>query len=153
MSTNDELKHFNFDQLSPEQINKAREIERICFDDPWSESLWQHYLLQTFALFESDQLLAYAQCSIVLNEAELLRIAVDPSHRRKGIGKQVMMALLKLLKDQGTERLMLEVRASNKAAIALYATSGLSLDGRRKGYYETEQAGQREDALLMGVNL
>ena len=141
-----------FDQLSSAQIIHAREIERSCFEDPWSESLWMHYLPQTFALFESDQLLAYAQCTIVLQEAELLRIAVTPSVRRRGIGKQMMSGLLRRLKQQGVERLMLEVRESNAAAIALYAASGLMLEGRRKHYYVIEQTGQREDALLMGIN-
>lgn len=141
-----------FDQLSSAQIIQGKEIERFCFEDPWSEDLWMHYLPQTFALFESDQLLAYAQCSIVLEEAELLRIAVAPSVRRRGIGKQMMSELLCRLQQQGVERMMLEVRESNAAAIALYTTSGLMLEGRRKHYYVIEQTGQYEDALLMGIN-
>ena len=153
MNVNNNRETLTFDRLSSDQIIKARELEYFCFDDPWSENLWQYYLPQTYALVESDQLLAYAQCSIVLNEAELLRIAVAPSHQGKGLGKLMLITLLNQLKQQCMERLMLEVRASNKAAIALYSASGLSLEGRRKGYYETKQAGQREDALLMSVNL
>lgn len=139
--------------LSAEWIDQARVIESHCFNDPWSTSLWNRYLQQSYVLAEKDQLYAYAQCSVVLDEAELLRIAVAPEQRQKGYGKTLFVEICQQLQRQNVSRLMLEVRASNHAAIKLYQACGMHQDGCRPHYYETHLADQREDALLFSLDL
>lgn len=78
-----------------------------------------------------------------LGEAELLRVAVDPTLRRTGLGRRLLQASEPFLRDQGVEILMLEVRVANDSARALYAAEGWEEVGLRKGYYR-----DGEDAAL-----
>jgi ribosomal-protein-alanine N-acetyltransferase len=90
----------------------------------------------------------FALGRIILDEAELLQIAVDPAHHRKGLGKALLAGFESEACERGATRLLLEVAATNAPARALYATSGWREDGLRKGYYKGAN-GHREDAVLM----
>jgi ribosomal-protein-alanine N-acetyltransferase len=78
-------------------------------------------------------------------EAELESLAVGPSHRRLGLGKALLAAVNVGAASFGTEWLLLEVRASNAGALALYRGVGFTLAGIRKRYY----ANPTEDAVCM----
>lgn len=88
---------------------------------------------------------AFARWSRVpaAGEAELLRIAVDPAHRGRGLGRLLLEACQRELAEEGLVHLFLEVRVSNAAAIQLYRTCGWKPCGRRPGYYP-----DGEDAAL-----
>lgn len=92
---------------------------------------------------------AFCLAALVLDEASLLLIAVRPGARGKGLGRQLLLALLDGLESVGIHRCLLEVRESNMAALALYQSCGFARDGRRRGYYPPEAGGKREDAVLM----
>jgi len=81
-------------------------------------------------------------------EAELLRVAVAPEHRRGGLAAALLAASEDLLRREGIRRLHLEVRVSNGAARALYAGQGWREAGLRRGYYR-----DGEDAVLCGKEL
>jgi len=127
------------------------DLEARCFDPPWSEALLQRRLEQfdslSLGLFERHELVGFALCSRLFDEAELLQIAVAPSRRREGLGRRLLEALLSQLAAAGAGRLLLEVRQSNRAAIGLYRVLGFDEDGRRRGYYSS--AAGTEDAVLM----
>ena len=125
-------------------------LEKICFPaDPWSLELFQAALDNPNASIllaegEDGSLLGYAVLSVILDEGNLDNIAVAPAARRRGVAD----ALLDVLTGFGRENLaalMLEVRASNAPAIALYEKHGFAAVGRRKNYYDAP----REDAILM----
>lgn len=125
-------------------------LEKVCFPaDPWSEALFRAALDNPrvrvlLAQGEDGELLGYAVLSAVLDEGNLDNIAVAPQARRQGVAD----ALLSALTGFGREHLaclMLEVRASNAPAMALYEKHGFAAVGRRKNYYEAP----REDAILM----
>jgi ribosomal-protein-alanine N-acetyltransferase len=78
-------------------------------------------------------------------EWELENIAVLPEFRRHGLGRRLLSALIKQARLQGAERIFLEVRVSNLAAIRLYELAGFQQLGRRKGYY----LNPTEDALIL----
>ena len=84
------------------------------------------------------RLLGFAMYRVVAGEGELLNLAVDPLARRKGLGRALLQEMMQL-----AEVWHLEVRESNAAAIALYASLGYKQVGRRSGYY-----GDSEAALL-----
>lgn len=84
----------------------------------------------------------------VLDEAELLTIAVAPGHRRRGTGAALLAAFEAEAQARGAARAFLEVAAGNLAAIALYTRAGWHPSGRRKGYYRGGPQGP-VDALLM----
>jgi ribosomal-protein-alanine N-acetyltransferase len=96
-------------------------------------------------------MLGYAVLMLAVDEAELLDIAIAARHQRQGRGKALLEEMLQLAKSAGMRRMVLEVRASNAAAIALYGGAGFERIGLRRGYYPAAQG--REDAILMGLML
>lgn len=96
----------------------------------------------------TQALLAFAVFSVGPFDLELEMIAVDPSHRRQGLAGQLIVAMIEQGEAKGLERVLLEVRAGNDAAQALYERHGFEVDGRRAGYYP-QASGGREDAILM----
>jgi ribosomal-protein-alanine N-acetyltransferase len=142
--------------LTQAWLEQARALEQRCFDDAWSESLWQLYLphAASYLLCDDDsQLLGFTLCQRVLDEVELLRIAVVPECRQQGLGRILLQQTLDKLSEQGVKRFLLEVRASNAAAIALYQCCDLHQDAIRKDYYETTEPGVRENAYLFSGTL
>jgi len=91
----------------------------------------------------------FAVASVVGTDAELESIVVEAAAQGRGIGRALMLELIRRLKVAGVGEIGLEVRASNAAAIGLYAGVGFGEVGRRRGYYREPV----EDAVLMGMEL
>ncbi|MBY5985507.1 GNAT family N-acetyltransferase [Halomonas denitrificans] len=103
-------------------------------------------------------LAAYALVSRLPFEAELEAILVATDARRQGLGRLLLSQLVEQARDWGAERLLLEVRADNAEAIALYRALGFTQDGLRRAYYAAhcaahEPGGERVDAVLMSLTL
>lgn len=84
---------------------------------------------------------------LVVDEAELLLLAVRPDMRRRGVGKSLLDHFLATASVKGAERLHLEVRDGNQA-VNLYSASGFTVVGRRRGYYNGRD-GRVYDALSL----
>lgn len=141
-------------RLVPDDLAALCRLQ-VCIEPPWSESLLRQRIEGAgsfgLGLFEGDALIGFALFSCLFDEAELLQVAVLPSRRRQGLARQLLQQGMIELSRQDVSRLMLEVRASNAAAIALYRTLGFGEDGRRRNYYPL--ADGHEDALLMSCQL
>ena len=87
----------------------------------------------------------------VLDESELLEIAVQPAMQGRGYGKALLAQAIALARRNGAVRMFLEVRESNARARKMYTSFGFEATGRRKNYYPTENG--REDAILMTAQL
>ena len=128
-------------------------LERRCFSDPWSETSVAGELTNPLSLWlvalAGGTVVGYVGSQTVLDEADVMNVAVDPAYRRQGVGKGLMLALMAVLRQAGVRTLALEVRASNEAAQALYKILGFEQAGRRPGYY----ARPREDALILKKRL
>ncbi|MBK7974269.1 MAG: ribosomal protein S18-alanine N-acetyltransferase [Deltaproteobacteria bacterium] len=94
-------------------------------------------------------LLGFAVVRVVADECEVLTVAVDPKARRRGVGRALLERALGDAQRRGATRAHLEVRAGNRAAIALYALLGFGERGLRARYY----VNPTEDALLMTADL
>jgi len=102
-------------------------------------------LAESFLVAELDREVAgFVIARHILDESEILNIAVKRSHRRSGVGSALLAAALKDAEAQGVARAFLEVRESNLAAIAFYRKHGFEQIGRRRAYYRDPD----EDALL-----
>jgi ribosomal-protein-alanine N-acetyltransferase len=99
----------------------------------------------------AQDLAGFALGRVVLDEAELLTIAVDPAVQRQGIGRACLAAFEAGAAARGARRLFLEVAETNAPAIALYTSAGWQEAGRRKAYYKGKAA--RIDAILMAKQL
>lgn len=85
----------------------------------------------------------------MLDDAEILTIAVDPAQRRQGIGRLLIAEFERIANARGSLSAFLEVAEDNVAAIALYAAAGFIHAGRRPRYYRTPD-GSMKDAEIMG---
>lgn len=120
------------------------------FHSPWDEAAFADLLGQAgvFATASRD---GFILCRVVLDEAEILTLAVLPQARGQGLASRLVASAAEIAGAAGAERLFLEVAEDNAPARALYARAGFAQTGRRKAYYETPDG--RTDALILVLNL
>lgn len=106
---------------------------------------------QLLLILSGQRPCGYLAYSRVLDEASIHDVAVEPQYQGAGLGKRLLQEALEHMKAHGVATCLLEVRASNDAAIALYRACGFQLDGERRNYYPAEHG--RENALLMSRRL
>jgi N6-L-threonylcarbamoyladenine synthase len=130
-------------------LPRIHEIERASFVAPWSEAMLRDEIGRpdrVWRALERDGLIvAYGGMMIVGQDAHLMDLAVDVGHRRSGCARTLLNALAAEAVSRDATRMTLEVRESNAEALALYASSGFDVSGRRRGYYS--ETG--EDALVL----
>jgi len=138
---------YEFRQMRQEDIAQAVALEQEQFSDPWSTECLSELLglkcCYGYVLVQGSDILAYAITQEVIDEGELLRIAVWKRHLRQGFGSRLLQAMLQ--KADAVQTWNLEVRESNLAARALYEQAGFQAIGTRRGYYHNPT----EDARLM----
>jgi len=127
-------------------------IESAAHSHPWNAARVQTALekYQGVGLLLNGELVGFAFVMSVVGEAELFDFVVDPKCQGRGFG----YAFIEWLVDyvaQDNQRFFLEVRVSNKAAIAVYENVGFCEVGVRANYYPAKNG--REDALLMAMEL
>ncbi len=131
-------------------IDAVAAIGREIFSEPWTERGFEYAIdvsENVFLVAESPdgRITGYCGLYALADEGEIVSVAVVESLRGKGIGRAMMEELLRLAVRQGVERIFLEVRASNEAAISLYRREGFLPCGTRSDFYRYPT----EDALLM----
>ena len=134
-------------------IQAVADIETIIQpQDAWNyqsiiESLAQDSI-DLLVVYKHDKIVGYCLYQVIFEQAEILRIGTHPDYQRQGIASELFIELNKQLQKVKVESLLLEVRADNIAAIALYKQQGFVIIHRRKGYYQ--QPNQPAiDALIM----
>ena len=137
------------EKMNQTHVAAIAELEKECFSLPWSEKSIASELDNPLSLWlvamDGDTLAGYAGSQTVLDEADMMNVAVQPACRRKGIAEALMTALVNALQEKGARCLTLEVRSSNDAAIKLYEKLGFQQVGLRKNYYRNP----KEDALIL----
>ena len=138
--------------LETTDLSAAYHIEQRAHTFPWSDKTLasnqgERYL--NFQLTQNGKMAAFAITQVVLDEATLFNIAVDPDYQRQGLGRALLEHLIDELEKRGVATLWLEVRASNAAAIALYESLGFNEATIRRNYYPTTDG--REDAIIMAL--
>lgn len=98
---------------------------------------------------ETGRVLGFAGIMVIVDEAELLNIAVSSEYRRYGIGQMLIDCMIDEAKQRKAERILLEVRKSNEMARHLYDKNGFVFLAERKGYYSNP----KEDAVIMEKRL
>jgi ribosomal-protein-alanine N-acetyltransferase len=138
--------------MHEEDLDQVLTIEQACFPRGWNRD---HFLAElgseraSCVVAEQDgQVAGYLCLTVLLDEAEVLDVAVDPALQGRGLGAQLVQWACDEAIRQGAALLRLEVRATSIPAITLYERFGFVRSGLRKAYYE-----QGIDALLMDKNL
>lgn len=130
-------------------VPQVAALEKECFIDPWSQRSVASELENPLALWlvweEDGKVLGYVGSQTVLDETDMMNVAVSAQARRRGIAQALVEALVIQLKQWGSRCLTLEVRASNAPAIALYEKLSFRQVGRRPNYYSHP----KEDGLIL----
>ena len=126
------------------------EIERLSFSSPWpayafEQELTANRLAHYVGARSDDRVVGFAGIWLMVDEAHITTFGVHPDHRRRGVGRRLLLRLAEMAIELGTARMTLEVRVSNEPAQALYRTFGFRIAGRRIAYYSDDG----EDALVM----
>ena len=136
-------------KMNETHVSQVAELEKVCFSDPWSENSVASELNNKLSLWlvavEGDAVAGYIVSQTVMDETDMMNVAVHPDFRRRGIGESLVLGLVEKLKSLGSHCLTLEVRSSNESAISLYEKLGFTQIGRRKNYYRNP----KEDALIL----
>jgi ribosomal-protein-alanine N-acetyltransferase len=124
-------------------------IERASNGAPWSEASFRAEIAnphgRMLVALEGGQVVGFGGVWMVVDEAHITNLAVHPERRRRGIGRDLVVALLREAQSMGMRCATLEVRAGNVAAITLYEALGFRSIATRKRYYPDNQ----EDAVVM----
>lgn len=135
--------------MKKHDLYRVAELERLCFSMPWSEKALAGELKNKVALYlvleYSGEITAYAGMWLILDEAHVTNVAVDPKVRRQGFGLLLMLELMRRARSRGAMRMTLEVREKNYGAQSFYDTLDFVKAGIRRGYYSDTG----EDAFIL----
>ncbi len=110
-------------------LGKVLEIEKLSFSDPWDHHGFKTTLKHTFLVFDEQDISGYliAVCCYKNIRGTIMKIAVHPEHRRKGVGTALLKHCLEILKGKGIIDVCLNVEMTRKPAIALYEKFGFQI--------------------------
>ncbi len=129
--------------LRVSDIERAAAMEAEERSHPWSRGVFQDELAaenRVYLAADDGGLIGFGGLMLVGDEAHVTNLLVAPEHRRAGVGRRLMVALIEAALSGGARHLTLEVRSRNHAARALYELFGLAPVGMRKGYYGDDDA-------------
>ena len=140
--------------MQPADLKVIATIERAAYQYPWSLGIFRDCLLAGYHCLVLDvggSVTGYGIMSIAAGEAHLLNLCVHPSAQRFGYGRRLLNVLLLRAAEADADKVFLEVRPSNEAALRLYRSVGFEQIGIRPAYYQADNG--REDAVILAATL
>ena len=138
--------------MTAADVAAVTDIEYRTFSDPWSADSFEYALETDNQYFlvaeENGRIAGYCGMLYVLDEGQIMNVAVDTQFRRRGVARSLLEALMNYGDSRALTVYTLEVRDGNAPARALYESMGFKPVGRRKGYYQHPT----EDAILMELS-
>jgi ribosomal-protein-alanine N-acetyltransferase len=143
--------------MQVEDLDQVQEVDRRSFIAPWPASAYRYELYENpnSSLWVAEvhdpeghpRVVGVIVLWLIVGEAHIASLAVDPDYRARGIGGRLLVAALQEAVQQGMETATLEVRANNQVAQNLYRRFHFQVAGRRTRYYRDNN----EDALIMTI--
>ena len=136
-------------RLTLEDLETVVAMEGANRPAPWTEGVFRDELAAENRIYlaaDEDGVVGWGGLMLVGDEAHVTNLLVAPEWRRRGIGLELMLALIEAAVSEGARHLTLEVRSKNEQARRLYARLGLAPVGVRRGYYGDD------DALILWVH-
>lgn len=144
-----ENKTLSFDKMD---ISDLKDLDISLFDEFWNLNQLSDELNSTNSTFFvakiDKEIVGFGGIKTILDESEIMNIAIKNNFRRQGIGKLLLEKLINYAQSLNIEKIHLEVNENNFPAISLYKKFNFIEDGRRKNYYNNS-----EDAILMTLNI
>lgn len=129
-------------------------LETAAYPYPWTEGIFRDCLRVGYCCWVAmrrREVVGYGVMSVGSGECHILNLCVHPDWQGRWLGRKMLRQLLAIGVTHGAGTAFLEVRASNRRAIALYEAEGFCEAGVRRGYYPTPDG--REDAVIMARSL
>ena len=135
--------------MQTSDVEAISQIEQKVQSHPWTENQFAEAVTayQSTVIEQNNEVVGFCILQPVLDEANLLLMAIDPSQQGKGLGYHLLEESIQLLKNNPVQ-IFLEVRESNTPAIKLYEKAGFHQIDLRKNYYPNPD-GSREHAIIM----
>ncbi len=131
-------------------MDEVMRIEQQAHAHPWTRGNFADALNSDnlCKVYEGGkEILGYAVLMQAVDEMQLLNISIAVGHQRKGLGRKLLGEVMEIARGMSMRSMLLEVRASNVAALGLYCEAGFGEIGLRRGYYLADNG--REDAIVM----
>ncbi|WP_425459962.1 ribosomal protein S18-alanine N-acetyltransferase [Hydrocarboniclastica marina] len=144
----------HFGELSLHDLGSILSIERSGHAFPWTETVFKDCFkpgYDCWGLWSGGELHGFAILARQYDELHLLNLCIHRSFQGAGLGRRLLRYAVAQAQAASARCMLLEVRASNRAAIALYVNEGFATIGYRKDYYPAGNG--REDAQVMSLNL
>lgn len=142
----------NIERMQIEDVETVAELDKKCFPTPWSVSAYLTEVHNSSAYYVvarvNEKIVGYAGMWLIMDEAHITTIGVDPEFRGRKIGERILVHLLDEAIHRSARRVSLEVRKSNEIAQNLYRKYLFHIVAVRKGYYTNNQ----EDAYVMWID-
>jgi ribosomal-protein-alanine N-acetyltransferase len=138
-------------KMTLQDVPVVAEMDRISFSLPWPERAFVFEVASNpaarcwVAVDDDERIVGMLVLWMIVDEAHIATIATHPDFRKHGIGKRILAEALQAAHAEGARKALLEVRAGNEAAQAMYRKFGFEAAGRRPRYYKDNG----EDAILM----
>lgn len=140
--------------MAPDDLAHVADIERRSYEFPWTQGVFRDCLLADYVclvLTVEGRVAGYGILSVAAGEAHVLNLCVDPEYRHYGYGEKILNEMLARARGAKVEQVFLEVRPSNKGAMALYKKKGFHQIAQRPAYYQARRG--REDAAVLALKL
>ncbi|MBR2909781.1 MAG: ribosomal protein S18-alanine N-acetyltransferase [Clostridia bacterium] len=145
------MKMFSMRKAEPQDEIELKKLEEKCFDINIRENfdfvLKNDNYIYLVVLNNQQEIIAYAGISISYEQGDILSVCVNPSYRKLGLAKGLMVEILKNATERGVKTMFLEVEEDNTPAINLYLKFGFDKISERKNYYG------KKTAIVMSKNL
>ena len=140
--------------MAEDDVARVMQIENDIYPFPWTPGNFSDSMRAGYGCWlylEGAALAGYAVVMAGAGEAHLLNLSIARESQGRGLGWRLLGAMVDAARDQGAGNMLLEVRPSNLAGIALYRKAGFAQLGVRRSYYPALHG--REDALVFGREL
>jgi len=134
-------------------IDDVLEIERLSFSNPWIYNYFKLSLNDIFIVCEQKKILGYLIACLcgTQKKAVILKIAVHPDHRRKGVGKALLKKGIQMLAESDIQEIELDVEMYRQDAVKLYEDFGFRIG--RISYFMDAIAEDSETFYVMRLTL
>ncbi|MDH5537301.1 MAG: ribosomal protein S18-alanine N-acetyltransferase [Betaproteobacteria bacterium] len=141
-------------RMTAADLDLVAAIEKEVYPYPWTQGNFRDSLSAGYHCWIMEcggAVVGHGVVMIAAGEAHLLNLSIAAGWQRRGLGAEFLRFVMKLARDYGASRILLEVRPSNHGGRALYARAGFREIGMRRGYYPAGMG--REDAIVLDIGL
>ena len=146
--------NFTIIELGIIHLNSCLDLDQKSLKGLWTKSQWEKELTMPNRIclgiieLETKKLIGLCSAWLVIDELHITSVAVHPMHQRKGVGKYLILDLIKRSASLRTTQIYLEVKNTNEPAEAFYESMGFKIEGNRSNFYK-----DGSDALIFTKQL